>query len=98
MVVKMLERTGATVRSWGAMYKAVAQSVILYGSKIWVVTGETLKVLEEFHHWAAQQIMRMTEKCGSGRELYYPSVVEAMETVGFHPIRVCIRRRKATIS
>ena len=30
------------------MYKAMAQSVILYGSEIWVVMGEMLKILEGF--------------------------------------------------
>ena len=34
MIARFLERTGATVQSWGEMYKAVVQSVILYGSKI----------------------------------------------------------------
>ena len=53
MVARVLERAGSAVRAWGAMHKAVAQSVLLYGSKSWVVTGEMLKVLEWFHHWAA---------------------------------------------
>ena len=48
MIERILERTGATVRSRGAMYKAVAQSVLLYGSKRWVLTGEMFKVLEGF--------------------------------------------------
>ena len=38
MVVRVLEKTGATVRTRGAMYKAVVQSVLLYVSKSWVVT------------------------------------------------------------
>ena len=49
MIARVLERTGATVRAQGEKYKAVAQSVILYGSKIWVVTGEMLKVLTASH-------------------------------------------------
>ena len=64
MVEKVLESTGATVQSRGEMYKAVAKSVILYESEIWVVTGEMLKVLEGFHHRAAQHIMGLTEKAG----------------------------------
>ena len=53
MLARVLERTGETVRARGAMYKSVAQSVLLYGSKIWVVTGDMLKVLTGFHHWVA---------------------------------------------
>ena len=33
MILRVLKRTGAPVWAWGAMYKAVAHSVILYGSK-----------------------------------------------------------------
>ena len=68
MLSRVMERTGATMRSWGAIYKAVAQLVILYGSKIWVVTGNILKVLEEFHHRASRWITGLTAKRGSGGE------------------------------
>ena len=50
---------GATVRAWGEMYKAAAQSVLLYYRNSWVVTGEMLKVLMVLHHWAARRITRM---------------------------------------
>ena len=39
MVVKVLMRMGATVPAWAMLYKAVVQTVVLYGSKSWVVTG-----------------------------------------------------------
>ena len=39
MVARVLERMGATVRAQGDMYNSVAQSLLLYGSDIWVVTG-----------------------------------------------------------
>ena len=50
--MRAMERTGATVRERGAMYKAVAQLVILYVRKSSVMNGEMLKVLEGFHHQA----------------------------------------------
>ena len=65
MVARLLENTEATVRSRGLMYKSVAQSVILYGSDIWVVTGDIFKVLEGFHHRAARRITGLTEKRGA---------------------------------
>ena len=40
------------VQARGEMYKAVAQSVLLYRSESWVVNGEILMVLMSFHHWA----------------------------------------------
>ena len=51
-IVRVLERTGSTVWERGEMYKAVAQLVILYFRKIWVVTKEMLEVLMGFHHRA----------------------------------------------
>ena len=39
ILARVLERTGAAVHAQGAMYKAVAQSVLLYGRKSWMVTG-----------------------------------------------------------
>ena len=83
----------ATVRSQVTMYKALAQSVLLYGSESWVVTGEMLKVLTLFHHWVSLLITSMTEKCGAGREWEYPAVEEAMDSAGIHQIRLYIKRR-----
>ena len=60
MIERVLERTGATVRSRGENYKAVAQSVLLYGSEIWVVMEEILNALEGFHQQAVQHITGLT--------------------------------------
>ena len=60
------------------MYKAVAQSMILYGSESWVVMGEMLKDMTELHHQAGQRITGMTMKREAGGEWEYPSVVQAM--------------------
>ena len=68
MVARVLERMGAMVRARGAMYKAVAQLVLLYDREIFVVTGEMLKVLTGFHHQAARRITGMMAKCGAGGE------------------------------
>ena len=98
MVARVLEKTGSTVQAQGDIYKAAVQSVILYGRESWVVTGEMLKVLEGFHHRVERRIMGLTEKYGAGGEWEYPSVVEAMEATGLHPIGEYIRRRQATIA
>ena len=75
------------------MYKAVAQSVLLYGSEIWVVTGDMLKVLTVLRHRAVKRITEMTAKHGSGGKWEYPVVEEAIDSAGIHPIRVYIKRR-----
>ena len=53
MVSRVLKRTGETVRAQGAIFKAVAQSFLLYGRESWVLTGDILKVLTAFHRQAA---------------------------------------------
>ena len=97
MIARVLEMMGATVRARVEMYKAVAQSVLLYGSKIVVVTREMLKVSMVFHNRAAQRITGMPEKCGIGREWEYQAVEEAMDAEGLHPIGLYIKRRQTTI-
>ena len=44
------------------MYKAVAHSILLYVSEIWVVKGAMLKVVEGVFHQAARRITGVTEK------------------------------------
>ena len=68
MIERVLAKAVATVRSRGLMYKAMAQSVLLYGSDIWVVMGNILKFLEGFHHRASRRIKGMMATCGAGRE------------------------------
>ena len=50
MITRVLLKTGETLWSQEMMYNAVAQSVILYGSDIWVMIGEIRKALEGFHN------------------------------------------------
>ena len=54
MVGKVVTNTVETVRARGMLQKAVVQSVLLYGSKSWVVTGDMIKVLDGFHNRVAR--------------------------------------------
>ena len=98
MIARVLTKTGATVRERGMMYKAVAQSVFLCGSKSWVVMGDILKVLEVFHHRAVRRITGMTAKRGVGGKWEYPPVVADMDATRLHKIREYIRRLQENIS
>ena len=66
VIVRVLEKVGATVQAFGMMYKAVAQSLILYSSEIWVVMEAMIKILEGFHHRTARGITGMTAARGAG--------------------------------
>ena len=87
MILRVSTKTGATLRVHGMMYKSVAQLLLLYGSKSWVVMGVMLKVLEDFHPLADIQITGMTVKRSADGEWEYYPVVVALESVGLHPIQ-----------
>ena len=57
MVGELVTKTWVTVHVQGMFYKATMQSVLLYGSKIWVVTGYMIKVPEGFHPLGSRRIV-----------------------------------------
>ena len=66
MMTKVMTKIGVKLRAWAMMYNVVVHTVILYGSKSWVVTEVMLKVMEGFHHWVAQRISGMSYRHGGG--------------------------------
>ena len=60
VVVNLLMRMEETVRARVILYKAVVQTLLLYGRNIWLVTVSMLKVLEGFHHRVARRISGKT--------------------------------------
>ena len=82
MLGKVVNKSGATVRVRGMFYKTVVQSVLFYGRDSWVVTGDMIKVLEVFHHWASRRIAGMTERRTTGGDWEWPPVDDALETSG----------------
>ena len=53
---KVLEKMRETVRARAIMYKSVVQTVLLYQSNSWMITGTILKLQEVFHHRIAWMI------------------------------------------
>ena len=50
------------MRARSIIYKDVVQTVILYRSNVWVITGAMLKLLELFHHWIMRKIKGKTDQ------------------------------------
>ena len=50
MVLRVLEKTGEAVIDREIMYKAVVQTMMLYGRESWVIAYKIMKVLEGFYH------------------------------------------------
>ena len=66
----------------GMRYKAAEHTVLLYGSKSWVVTGVMLKHLEVFYHRSAWRIIGMMSRRVETIEWEYPPVADFLETMG----------------
>ena len=96
MIARLLVREGASLRARGHFYKAVVQSVLLYGCETWTITATMMKVLDRFHHRVARRISGMVARLVDG-EWFYPPLEAAMEAVGLFPMKVYVRKRQATI-
>ena len=56
---RVLVRDGATPRISGMFYKAVVQTVLLFGCEAWTITDAMWSVLCGFHHRAARRMANM---------------------------------------
>jgi len=98
MVSRVLAREGADARISAMFYKAVVQSVLLYGSETWVVTPAVLKVLEGFHHRAARRLSgRQPRYLPREGSWFYPPIEEALEAAGMYTIEHYINVRRNTL-
>ena len=92
------KKDGGNGTAWGAIYKAILHSVLLYGRKSWAVTGDILKVLEGFHNWLERQLTGMTVRRTTRGEWYWPPVADVLYTTELWPIKEYIQRRHTTLA
>jgi hypothetical protein len=79
-------------------YKAVEQSVLLYGSETWNLTTTALARLEGFHIHAAYRMAEKHKlKKGPHHEWVYPRSSEALQECGMATILHYINVRRAMI-
>ena len=95
-ISRLLAREGATPTVSGNFYKAIVQSVLLYGSETWVWTESMRLTLQGFHHRVARRLSGLMPRLVSG-EWHYPPIEEALATAGLEPLEVYIARRRETL-
>ena len=79
-------------------YKAVVQSVLLYGSESWNLTKTAMARLEGFHIRAAYRMAkRHTPRRGPNKVWVYPATEDVLKECGLHPIPHYIGVRRETI-
>jgi hypothetical protein len=80
-------------------YKAVVQSVLLYGSKTWNLSQTMLARLEGFHTRAAYGMARKHKPCrGLFGNWIYPLTKDVLEECGLHPVKDYIDTHRSTIA
>ena len=78
----MLRGKNASPKVSGAFYRAIVQSVLLFGSETWTVSPVQLARLEGFHAWAAWR-MAVANKPhrGTGHSWIYPPTADVLAEV-----------------
>ena len=77
-------------------YKALAQSVLLYGCETWQLTPALLAPLRGFHHRVARQITGKLPALQNGQWVI-PPIDEALDEAGLYPIEWYIRVQQSTL-
>ena len=82
----------------GHFFKAVTQSVLLFGEETWVITPRMEQALSSFQHSIARRLTRRHTSRRGGGSWEYPSLEEAMLEAGFEGIGTYITRRQNTVA
>ena len=82
----------------GHFYKAVAQTVLLFRSEMWMLTPRMERALYIFHHRVALRITGRQPQRGGNGSWYYPPLAEEMGEAGFEGIRKLVTRRQNTVA
>ena len=80
-------------------YKAVVQSLLLYGSETWAISRSVMARLEGFHIRAAYKMAKQhVPRRGPGRQWTYPKSEDVLEECGLRTIGEYIQKRRDTIA
>jgi hypothetical protein len=89
MISHLLTHESASPRISVLFYKATIQTVLLYGSKTWVVTDEILQMLTSFHHGVTRRLTGRYPRPTSDTDdddWIYPSIKETLQIAGIFPM------------
>ena len=95
-ISRFLRAENASARVRGMFYKATVQSVLLFGSKTWVLSPATLRHLEGFHVKAAQRMTGLLPKKVGGSWVF-PEIKTVLVAAGLHTIEHYVQVRRARI-
>jgi exonuclease III len=94
---RVLSKEGADPKTMASFYKAVVQSVLLYGSESWTLTLSMEKKLQSFHRRCARYVTGQHIRQNPDETWTCPSSEMVLEKAGLWTIQEYIRRRRATV-
>ena len=97
MFKRLLTREYASRRVLGYFYKAIVQSILLFGAETWVLSGAGLRKLRKFHRDCARFIVKRCKEQLDDGTWVYPSSAMVMEDAGLFEIEHYIQQRRNTI-
>ncbi len=98
-VSAVLRSKNAAPKVCGMFYRAVVQSVLLYGSESWVLNPALLARLEEFHIRAAWRMAKEHQpRRGAHMVWDYPHSADVLEEIGLQTVEEYIRRWRNTVA
>jgi hypothetical protein len=96
-ISRLLTREGTYPKAMATFYKAIVQSVLLYGAESWVINKEVERRLQSFHHCCARYIAREHIQQDENGNWTSPPSDRILKKVGLCTIQEYIKHRKATI-
>jgi hypothetical protein len=98
-VGQVLRKENAPPQVSAKFYKAIVQSVLLYGSETWVLSPAALARLEGFHLRAAYRMAKEhVPRSGPQQQWVYLPLDKVLEECGMHTIEHYIDVRRETIA
>ena len=99
LVARVLRRDDAKPKVMAIFYKAIVQSVLLYGCETWVITPRVLQVLGGFHHRVARRLSGLMPRFLPQEERWdYPPIEDALREAGMYSIKHYIGVRQNTLA
>ena len=97
-MTRILRREGARSRLSGFFFKAVIQSVLLFGAEMWVVIPSMGRVLGGFRDQVARRLVGRLPRRRPDRNWEYTSVEAARAEAGFEPMKTYILKTQNMIA
>ena len=94
---KVLIRTGADPKTMASFYKAIVQSVLLFGAETWVLSQSMERKLQSFHHRCARFITGQHIRKNDDDTWTCPSSEGVLRAAGMWTIQEYIERRRSTV-